>query len=385
MTHRRAVIGVNGVLCLSVAGTLLFGAHLVGVQRASSCRCSAVTRSAPPTTAASTCCCSAVTPAPAVGAAPDSMTIASIDEDTGRTVLIGLPRNMANFTFAKGSVMARQFPDGFDCEGCYLNGVSTWAERPHRAVPTLRASGCRRDDHGARGHHRPGGQLLGDGQPPGLPRPRRRRRRRHAQRPSPDPRGRTGYDVTGYIQPGSASSTGTTAVVLPGPRRFRRLLPDGPAEVRDGRDAPPDRPQTAVRNFEQIAKASLGDGLHRHPASEVDRFIGLALKARAQKSRRSRWSPLVLTAPPDVQQFRGLVASAIARAKGRAGPGRRARPRPLLGHPCPAARDRPTTQPTTNAHRAPPPSVVTSGSVSGLSDGYAANQADDLGAVCSTS
>ena len=24
--------------------------------------------------------------------------------------------------------MAEQFPDGYDCEGCYLNGVSTWAE-----------------------------------------------------------------------------------------------------------------------------------------------------------------------------------------------------------------------------------------------------------------
>ena len=32
-SHRRAVVGVNGVLCLSVAGSLLFGAHLVGVQR----------------------------------------------------------------------------------------------------------------------------------------------------------------------------------------------------------------------------------------------------------------------------------------------------------------------------------------------------------------
>ena len=33
LTHRRAVVGLNGVLCFSVAGTLLFGAHLVGVQR----------------------------------------------------------------------------------------------------------------------------------------------------------------------------------------------------------------------------------------------------------------------------------------------------------------------------------------------------------------
>ena len=35
---------------------------------------------------------------------------------------------MANFPFAEGSVMDEQFPDGFDCDGCYLNGVSTWAQ-----------------------------------------------------------------------------------------------------------------------------------------------------------------------------------------------------------------------------------------------------------------
>ena len=33
MPHRRAVVGVNGLLSLTVAGALLFGAHLVGVQR----------------------------------------------------------------------------------------------------------------------------------------------------------------------------------------------------------------------------------------------------------------------------------------------------------------------------------------------------------------
>src|SRR5215207_10318233 len=31
VNHRRAVVGINGLLCFSVAGTLLFGAHLVGV------------------------------------------------------------------------------------------------------------------------------------------------------------------------------------------------------------------------------------------------------------------------------------------------------------------------------------------------------------------
>ena len=31
--HRLGLVGVNGLLCFSVAGTLLFGAHMVGVQR----------------------------------------------------------------------------------------------------------------------------------------------------------------------------------------------------------------------------------------------------------------------------------------------------------------------------------------------------------------
>ena len=61
------------------------------------------------------------------GLRPDSLTVASIDARTGKTVLIGLPRNMANFPFAEGSVMAKEFPHGFDCDECYLNGVSTWA------------------------------------------------------------------------------------------------------------------------------------------------------------------------------------------------------------------------------------------------------------------
>ena len=33
MSHRRAAVGINGILCFSVAAALLFGAHLVGVQR----------------------------------------------------------------------------------------------------------------------------------------------------------------------------------------------------------------------------------------------------------------------------------------------------------------------------------------------------------------
>ena len=49
------------------------------------------------------------------GLRPDSLTVASIDADTGKAILFGLPRNMTNFPFAEGSVMEEQFPDGYDC------------------------------------------------------------------------------------------------------------------------------------------------------------------------------------------------------------------------------------------------------------------------------
>ena len=115
--HRLAVVGVNGMLCFTVAGSLLFGAHMVGVQRdlmitmfgdgavsdAKDGRYNVLLLGGD-------------AGAGRVGLRPDSMTVASIDARTGSTVLISLPRNMQDFPFADGSVMDEQFPDGFDAD-----------------------------------------------------------------------------------------------------------------------------------------------------------------------------------------------------------------------------------------------------------------------------
>ncbi|WP_432888770.1 LCP family protein [Kribbella sp. CA-245084] len=72
-----------------------------------------------------------------IGTRPDSMTVASIDADTGRTVLIGLPRNLAKVPFPAGTAMAKQFPEGFmwnKCAAeCLLNAVYTYAAN-HKAL-----------------------------------------------------------------------------------------------------------------------------------------------------------------------------------------------------------------------------------------------------------
>jgi len=73
------------------------------------------------------------------GMRPDSITVASVDAETGETVLIGLPRELAFAPFSADSPMAELYPNGYGAEGCevdvcYLNSIYTevelyWADR----------------------------------------------------------------------------------------------------------------------------------------------------------------------------------------------------------------------------------------------------------------
>ncbi len=72
------------------------------------------------------------------GLRADTVILASTEVASGRTVLFSLPRNLEDFPFARGSVMAGQFPRGYrSCgfpgpHGCLLNSVYTWGQRhPH--------------------------------------------------------------------------------------------------------------------------------------------------------------------------------------------------------------------------------------------------------------
>lgn len=62
-----------------------------------------------------------------VGLRPDSINVASVDAETGRTVLFGLPRNMQKVPFPESSPLHALYPDGFVCDDgeCMLNGVYT--------------------------------------------------------------------------------------------------------------------------------------------------------------------------------------------------------------------------------------------------------------------
>jgi len=74
-----------------------------------------------------------------IGTRPDSITLASIDADTGRTVLVGLPRNLSKVPFPAGTAMAKEFPDGFHWKNCgadcLINGVYTYASGHKNLFP----------------------------------------------------------------------------------------------------------------------------------------------------------------------------------------------------------------------------------------------------------
>ncbi len=392
--HRRTVVGVNGLLCFSVAGTLLFGAHLVGVQRnfiltmfggsevseAHHGRFNVLLLGGD-------------SGAGRWGLRPDSMTIASIDEETGRTVLVGLPRNMANFPFAKGSVMAKQFPRGFSCEGCYLNGVSTWAQDHTGLFRKSDQPGVDATIMGIEGItglkinywamvNLQGFRDLVDAMGGVTLRVRQ-----------PIPVGGLGSDVTGYIQPGLRKLDGHDVLWF---SRARDGSDDYSRMARQkcvmGAMLHQISPQTALTNFEAIANASSAMISTNIPASEVDRFISLALKARGQKvSTVSLVPPMVVTAHPDIPTVRRMVNIAIARSEGRTPAAEQhtepetteAAPPATTEAPASTPADAPDEEPTQAPTETPaPPEVVTGGSIGNLSNGYAANQADDLGAAC---
>ncbi|MFZ2014655.1 MAG: LCP family protein [Nocardioides sp.] len=360
--HRRAVVGLNGVLCFSVAGALLFGAHLVEVQRSFILTMFAGDHvTGTHDGRFNVLLVGGDSGAGRWGLRTDSMTVASIDAVTGKTVLIGLPRNMTNFPFAKGSVMHKAWPHGFDCgyPNCELNGINTWvgdhqALFKHEKNPGMAAtisaiegiSGLKINYWafvnlaGFRGLvDAVGGVTLNVRQP--------------------IPVGGLGTDVTGYIQPGVRKLNGFDTLWF---ARSRDSSDDYSRMARQkcvmNAMLHQISPTTVLTNFEKIAKASSAMVSTDIPASEVDRFVALALKAKSQPiATLSMAPPLVNTADPDIPKIKRAVAAAIA-----------------------ASEKPPVKGAHHRHHRAP--TTVTGGSIGSMNAGYAANHTSDLGAVC---
>ncbi|MFZ2501626.1 MAG: LCP family protein [Nocardioides sp.] len=368
--HRLAAAGLNGVMCLGLAGALLFTANLVSVQRTFLLTMfgdGAV--SGAHDGRFNVLLLGGDAGASRWGLRPDSITLASIDARTGRTVLIGLPRNMENVPFAKGSVMHEQFPRGFRCDGCYLNAISTWAGDHKQLFGKSKYPGVEATISAVEGitglkvnywamvNLRGFAQLV-DAMGGVVLKVR-----------SPIPVGGLGSDVTGYIKPGKRRLDGNDTLWF---ARAREGSDDYSRMARQkcvmNAIVTQISPQVAVRNFEKLAKASSQMIATNLPARELDRFMSLALQAKSQKiSTLSLVPPLINTGNPDFALIRDKVAQAIDRAEGTA-----------------KADDKQpgTTKQQSGHKRGQGPTNVTGGSVGSLKSGYAANEADDLGAAC---
>jgi len=368
LNHRRWAIAVNGVLALSVASALLYGSHEVGVTRGALV---AMFGSGEASNAVdgryNVLLLGADSGVSRWGLRTDSMTVASIDADTGKTVLIGLPRNMENFPFREGSIMAKQFPHGYDCSGCELNSLTTYAD-DHRALfkdydqPGVEATiegiegitGLRinywamvnlqgfRDLADA-----VGGVTINVRQPIAI--------------------GKTGA-VTGYIQPGVQKLTGDKLLWY---ARSRATSDDYSRMARQkcvmAAMLQQVSPTDVVKHFDSIASAGRAMFKTSIPTSEVGTFVDLALKARKQKvATVSLVPPAINTGHPDIAKAHGLVADAIAKAEGKDDES---------GKSGKSGGTKPHKKQAT-------PQQLTEGSYGSLSTGYVANQTDDLSSAC---
>lgn len=359
--QRLVMLGLNGLLCLSVAGSLLFASHLVGVQK--------------------TFLSTVFADGTAVGAhdgrfnvlllggdsgddrwglRPDSIQVASIDAETGETVLFGLPRNMLNFDFPEGSVMAEQFPDGYDCGAeCELNSLATYAaDHPELfegyADPAVEAT--KEGVEGITGLpinyyvmvNMQGFEKLVDAVG-GI--------ELNVREDIPIGGGAAGQ--TGTVEAGHRTLNGFEALWF---ARSRMSSDDYSRMARqkcviDGMVRQLS-PQTVLMNFQALADAGSALVSTDLPRSEVDRFTALALKARGQPIRTVSFvPPLVNTSSPDLDLIHDKVQQAVDPADGeKKAPAERA--------------------------TAPAQAETTGGSIGNLRDGYGANQAEDLSAAC---
>jgi len=367
--QRLAMVGINGVLCFSVTGGLLFASHMVNVNKDLWATMFSSTKVNDATDGRyNVLLLGGDSGADRWGLRPDSITVASIDANTGKTVLFGLPRNMLNFPFAKKSIMAEQFPNGYNCGiTCELNSLATWAADHKALFKGYRYPGVEATSEAVEGitglkiHYFAMVNLKGfQDMVDAVGGVKLKVRDRI-------PIGGVGGPVTGYIDPGFKKLNGFETLWF---ARSRESADDYSRMARQkcvmNAMLHQLSPQKVITKFGAIAKASTKLISTNIPLSEADHFAQLALKARSQPVRTVSFvPPLINTGRPDIAKIHRMVDQAIdppkakKKAKGSSGSGSAS-----------GSTQKPQNQGTTG------------GAFGSLRGGYAANQASDLGSAC---
>jgi LCP family protein required for cell wall assembly len=320
--QRLWMTGLNGALCLGVGGAMFFAAHLVSVNsEVLGTVFASNTVSGPKNGRYNVLLLGGDSGNGRDGLRPDSLTVASVNAETGKSVLIGLPRNLQDVPFPEGSIMAKHFPKGFTWSNGQLNEVNTWGEnnkklfpesdtRPAGVQATVSAVEAITDMEinyyamvNLKGFSSlvdaVGGVTLNVKEKTAI--------------------GGIGSPIRGYIPEGKHKLNGDQALW------YARSRVNNDDWSRMGRQKcvmsamlHQMSPQKVLFNAQAIAESGTNLVTTDIPAQQLGSFMDLALKARAQKiSTVSLVPPKIYTGNPDYEKVRRIIRHAIDKAEGK--------------------------------------------------------------------
>jgi LCP family protein required for cell wall assembly len=252
-----------------------------------------------------------------IGTRPDSVNLASIDEKTGRTVLISLPRNLQNVPFPAGSPAAKALPQGWSCgDTCLLNAIYQWGSSTEnrRFFPGAADPGAEAMKQAVQAVtgltvnyyvliDLKGFQSMIDAVG-GI----------DLKVASRVPIGGGTSPISGYIEPGEQHLSGFRALWYgrsrEGSSDYERM-----ARQRCVMTAMVNQldPTTLLRNFQKIASAGKQVVSTDIPAGELPTFLTLGEQAKSRRIESLQFvPPLIVPHHPDFTLIRQRVAKAIS-------------------------------------------------------------------------
>lgn len=333
------------------------------------------------------------------GLRPDSMTIASVDASTGKTVLFSLPRNLEDIEFPADSPMKKLYPGRFECPNheCLLNAVYTKAMEHKELYPGVKDPGAMAtkeaiewvtgldinyyaliDLNGFKSLIDAVGGIKID-----------------VLKRVPVGGGST--EVSRYIEPGRAVQMNGQNALWYARSRHDSTDYERMARQKCVMNAMLNQldPVTVVTKFQAIAGAGKQIVETDVPTAEMDRLMTLALKARETKVMSVAFvPPLVQPGSPDFAVIRDTVRTKVAASEGHpVAP----QPAPTTGAPAPAPTSAPaaaapargatpvrgaTSTPSSRATKRSAAPSATRTTASPAPTPVAAPGADDLAEVC---
>lgn len=377
--HRLAASGVTACLSLITVGALLMSSQYVAVARGSIVDIFGHgTKSDPLAGRYNVLLLGGDAGPDRVGLRPDSLTLVSIDEETGGTAMFSFPRNLQNVPFPKDSPLRKLYPHGYDCGNyCLLNAVYTLGEKNKDLFPAgvsnpglLATKQAVEQISGLNVNYTVmvdmhGFSSLVDALG-GLDITVRKRL----------PIGGVGSAVSGWLEPGRQHLDGYHALWF---ARSRESTSDYDRMARQrcvmAAMLNQLRPMTVVTKFRQIAEAGRELVSTDIPVSELDTFVSLARKARKHPIESIQFvPPLIVTADPDYSLIRKKIRQTIADSRAAARPSDRVASKSSGGQSSGA---RSSAQAANHASGGPAGSTADS-----PTGGTAGSDAHDLSQVC---